>query len=284
MPELPEVETTRRGLIVSLEGTVITKVIKRRNKIRILIPDDFEKRIEGHMVLSIRRRAKYLQIFLSNGDVIICHLGMSGKFVIRKINDGVNGQENNTEFDKHDHVIFETKNSEYVIYNDPRRFGVMTICAETDLETHPLFKDMAVEPLGNEFNGDYLCDKLLNKNSPIKTVLLDQRIVVGLGNIYVCEALNIAKISPVKKACALRVDEVERLVPIIRNVLNRAIEAGGSSLKDFAKVDGDLGYFQHQFVSYGRENKPCKNDNCKGNIDRIIQSGRSTFYCPICQI
>ena len=275
MPELPEVETSRRGLIPILEGNTITKVIKRRDKIRIPIPEDFEKRITGQRVRTIKRRAKYIQIFLADGDVIICHLGMSGKFVIK--------QKDDKNFAKHDHVIFETDKNDLVIYNDPRRFGVMTICAESELENHKLFKDMAVEPLGNEFNGEYLHSQIKNRKSAIKTTLLDQRVVVGLGNIYVCEALNMAKISPVKKANTLTEIEIERLVPIIRNVLNRAIDAGGSSLKDFVKVDGDLGYFQHQFVTYGREKEPCKNEGCKGQIERIIQSARSTFYCPNCQ-
>ncbi|MCL4171100.1 UNVERIFIED_CONTAM: hypothetical protein GTU68_016086 [Idotea baltica] len=159
----------------------------------------------------------------------------------------------------------------------------MTICNESELENHKLFKSMAVEPLGNEFNADYLLEKISGKKTVIKGALLDQRIVVGLGNIYVCEALNMAKISPVRIAYELSNDEAEKLVPIIREILTRAIEAGGASLKDFAGVEGDLGYFQHQFSAYGREGEACKNDGCKGIIDRIIQGGRSTFYCPICQ-
>lgn len=275
MPELPEVETTRRGLMPTLKARTIIKVIKRRDKIRIPIPEDFVQRITGKKVKEIRRRAKYLQIFLSSGDVIICHLGMSGKFIIRK--------KDAEEFAKHDHVIFETDAGDLVIYNDPRRFGLMTICKEDELENHKLFKEMAVEPLGNEFNADYLLEKIRSKKTAIKGTLLDQRIVVGLGNIYVCEALNMARISPTTSACDLSRDQAERLVPIIRGVLSRAIDAGGSSLKDFAGTDGDLGYFQHQFVAYGREKEPCRNEGCGGTIDRIIQGGRSTFYCPACQ-
>ncbi len=275
MPELPEVETTRRGLIPSLKGNKIVGVIKRRNKIRIAIPDDFEKRIIGCRVLSVDRRAKYLQMPLDSGDIIICHLGMSGKFTVRKID--------NTPFEKHDHVIFETDQGEWIIYNDPRRFGLVTLCAQDELEDHKLFKKMAVEPLGNEFNGAYLKEKLKIKKSAIKINLLDQSVVVGLGNIYVCEALNIARISPIKKALDLSINNVEQLVVIIRDVLNRAIEAGGSSLKDFVGADGDLGYFQHQFVCYGREGEYCKNKDCPGEIKRINQGGRSTFYCPECQ-
>lgn len=275
MPELPEVETTKRGLTPSLKGRKIVGVIKRRDKIRILIPEDFEKRIIGRRVLSVDRRAKYLQMPLDSGDVIICHLGMSGKFTIRKKDD--------IPFEKHDHVIFETDQGEWIIYNDPRRFGLMTLCTQDELADHKLFKDMAVEPLGNQFSGVYLKEKLTGKKSAIKTNLLDQRVVVGLGNIYVCEALNMARISPVKKATDLSSDDTERLVPIIRDVLNRAIDAGGSSLKDFAGTDGDLGYFQHQFVCYGREGDPCRNNGCVGEIERINQGGRSTFYCPECQ-
>lgn len=275
MPELPEVETTRRGLLPALEGRMITNVIKRRDKIRILIPEDFEQKIKGTRVSRIARRAKYLQIFLDSGDVIICHLGMSGKFIIKDRDD--------KPYEKHDHIIFETDQGKLIIYNDPRRFGLMTICPEKILENHNLFKDMAVEPLGNEFNGNYLASKLASRNSPIKTALLDQHVVVGLGNIYVCEALNLAKISPLRKASELSESEIERLVQIIRDVLLQAIEAGGSSLKDFVGADGNLGYFQHHFVAYGREGESCQNEECRGNIERINQSGRSTFYCPSCQ-
>lgn len=275
MPELPEVETTRRGLAPVLEGKRITNVIKRRDKIRIPIPDEFVERVTGSRVLNIKRRAKYLQIFLDTQDVIICHLGMSGKFNIRK--------KDEQPFAKHDHVIFETDEGNLVIYNDPRRFGVITLCHSDKIDTHKLFKEMAVEPLGNEFHGDYLSDKIKKRSSAIKTTLLDQKIVVGLGNIYVCEALNMAKISPLKKALDLTKEEVEKIVPIIRDVLERAIDAGGSSLKDFAGADGELGYFQHQFTTYGRENEQCRNAGCSGVITRINQGGRSTFYCPTCQ-
>lgn len=275
MPELPEVETTKRGLAPILEGKRITKVHQRRDNIRIPIPKDFVKRIEGKKLKSIVRRAKYLQMFLESGDVIICHLGMSGKFMIKA--------KDETPFAKHDHVIFETEDNMVAIYNDPRRFGVMTICNEEDLEGHKLFKDMAAEPLGNEFNGEYLHDKIKKSNSAIKALLLNQKVVVGLGNIYVCEALNMAKISPHRKGIKIKPKETERLVPLIRDILTRAIEAGGSTLKDFAGADGDLGYFQHQFLAYGCEGEKCHNDGCGGTIERINQGGRSTFYCPKCQ-
>lgn len=275
MPELPEVETTRRGLMPALKEKKLVRVIKRRDKIRIDIPVDFVKKLEGRRVTGIERRAKYLRFYLDSDDVIICHLGMSGKFVIRDLND--------QPFDKHDHIIFETDDHKQIIYNDPRRFGLMTLCHIDDLDDHKLFRDMAAEPLGNEFNGEYLLEKIGAKKVAVKTALLDQKVVVGLGNIYVCEALNKARISPTRKACDITPDEAEKLVPIVREILIKAIDAGGSSLKDFAGADGDLGYFQHQFVTYGREGEDCVNDDCSGVIERIIQGGRSTFYCPDCQ-
>lgn len=275
MPELPEVETTKRGLAPVLEGKRIIKVHQRRDNIRIPIPSDFVEKIEGKVLKSIVRRAKYLQMFLESGHVIICHLGMSGKFVIK--------EKDETPFAKHDHVIFETEDGMMAIYNDPRRFGIMTICAEKDLEEHKLFKEMAVEPLGNEFNSEYLHDKIHKRNSAIKGLLLNQKVVVGLGNIYVCEALNMAKISPFRIGVNVKLEDTEKLVPLIRDILTRAIEAGGSTLKDFAGADGDLGYFQHQFNAYGREGEECHNNGCSGTIERVNQGGRSTFYCPLCQ-
>lgn len=275
MPELPEVETTRRGLMPALKDKKLVKVIKRRDKIRIDVPGDFVERLEGRRVTNIERRAKYLRLYLDSQDVIICHLGMSGKFIIRDADD--------QPFEKHDHIIFVTEDNKQIIYNDPRRFGLMTLCHADELEEHKLFRDMAAEPLGNEFNADYLHEKTKTRKVAIKAALLDQKVVVGLGNIYVCEALNKAQISPTRKACDITVDDAERLVPIIRTILLKAIDAGGSSLKDFAGADGDLGYFQHQFVTYGREGENCINENCGGVIKRINQGGRSTFYCPTCQ-
>jgi formamidopyrimidine-DNA glycosylase len=186
-------------------------------------------------------------------------------------------------FEKHDHIILETDAHDLVIYNDPRRFGLMTLCGTDELDQHPLFKHMGPEPLGNEFNAEYLMGQMKKRRSPIKTILLDQRVVVGLGNIYVCEALFLAGISPEKKGHDLGQDEGEKLVPIIRDVLLRAIDAGGSTLKDYARVDGELGYFQHEFKVYGREGEACPNEACEGEIRRIIISNRSTFYCPSCQ-
>lgn len=264
-----------RGLIPALKNRKLVKVIKRRDKIRIPVPVDFVKRLEGRKIIRLERRAKYLRFFLDSDDVIICHLGMSGKFII--------SDKNEAPYAKHDHIIFETDEEKQIIYNDPRRFGLITLCTAAELDDHKLFKDMAAEPLGNEFSGVYLRDKIRAKKITIKAALLDQKTVVGLGNIYVCEALNKARISPLRKACDISADEAETLVPIIRNILLDAIEAGGSSLKDFAGANGDLGYFQHQFVTYGREGEGCINQGCNGIITRINQGGRSTFYCPVCQ-
>lgn len=280
MPELPEVETVRRGISPLLEGRNLLKVIQRRDNLRIPLPDQFAERLTGRRVERISRRAKYLLFHLDQGEIMICHLGMSGKMTLRAAAD----RKPSDCFGKHDHVILESDRHDLVIYNDPRRFGLMTLCSENDLDQHPLFIHMGPEPLGNEFQEDYLLEKVKSRRSPIKTVLLDQRVVVGLGNIYVCEALFLAGISPVKKACDLDIAEVVKLVPIIRDVLQRAIEAGGSTLKDYARVDGELGYFQHEFKVYGREGETCPTPGCNEPVARLTQSGRSTFYCPACQV
>ena len=279
MPELPEVETVKKGIIPVLEGRRIFKVIQRRDTLRIPLPDNFSARLTGRTVERITRRAKYLLLHLDGAEILICHLGMSGKMTLKAAAD----RSVPDVFEKHDHIILETDAHDLVIYNDPRRFGLMTLCPTDELDQHRLFRDMGPEPLGNEFNAEYLLKKIEKRRSPIKNVLLDQRVVVGLGNIYVCEALFMAKISPEKKACDLDAEEGEKLVPVIRNILLRAIEAGGSTLKDYARVDGELGYFQHSFKVYGREGEACANEACNSDIERIIQSNRSTFYCPSCQ-
>lgn len=279
MPELPEVETVKRGISPLLEGRKLFQVIQRRDKLRIPLPDNFAERLRGRTVERITRRAKYLLIHLDEQETLICHLGMSGKMTLKAAKD----RDVPDVFEKHDHIILETDRHDLVIYNDPRRFGLMTLCKTDALDQHKLFRQMGPEPLGNEFNAEYLLKKIEKRRSPVKTILLDQRVVVGLGNIYVCEALFLAGISPEKKACDLSRDEVEKILPIIRDVLSRAIEAGGSTLKDYARVDGELGYFQHEFKVYGREGEDCKNVACDCKITRIIQSNRSTFYCPSCQ-
>ncbi len=279
MPELPEVETVRRGIIPLLEGRRLFQVIQRRDTLRIPLPDNFATRLRGRKVEQITRRAKYLLFHLDGQEILICHLGMSGKMTLTAAKD----RQKPDRFEKHDHVILESDRHDLVIFNDPRRFGLMTLCDQGELAQHSLFRNMGPEPLGNEFNAEYLYEKIKNRRSPIKNVLLDQRVVVGLGNIYVCEVLFLARVSPEKKASDLSLDEVEKIVPIVRDVLTRAIEAGGSTLKDYARVDGELGYFQHEFKVYGREGEDCPNGGCDTVIARIIQSNRSTFYCPTCQ-
>lgn len=279
MPELPEVETVKNGIIPLLEGRRLFRVIQRRDKLRIPLPDNFAERLTGRKIERISRRAKYLLLYLEGQEILICHLGMSGKMTLIAAKDRTVPDK----FEKHDHIILETDAHDLVIYNDPRRFGLMTLCPTDELDQHPLFRHMGPEPLGNEFNAQYLLSKMEKSRSPVKTVLLNQRVVVGLGNIYVCEALFLAGISPEKKANNLGLDEVENLVPIIRDVLLRAIEVGGSSLKDYARLDGELGYFQHEFKVYGREGELCKNEACEDKIQRIIIANRSTFYCPSCQ-
>ncbi len=279
MPELPEVETVKNGIIPLLEGRRLFRVIQRRDKLRIPLPDNFAERLTGRKVERITRRAKYLLLQLDGAEILICHLGMSGKMTLVAAKD----RNKPDEFEKHDHIILETDAHDLVIFNDPRRFGLMTLCKTEELDQHALFHHMGPEPLGNEFNAEYLMGKIEKRRSPIKTILLDQRVVVGLGNIYVCEALFLAGISPEKKAHDLMPDEVEKIVPIIRNVLQKAIAAGGSTLKDYAHVDGELGYFQHEFKVYGREGESCENALCNHKIVRITISNRSTFYCPSCQ-
>ncbi len=279
MPELPEVETVKRGIIPLLEGRRFFRVIQRRDKLRIPLPDNFSERLTGRRVERITRRAKYLLVHLDDHEILICHLGMSGKMTLVAAKDRLTPDI----FAKHDHIILETDHHDLIIFNDPRRFGLMTLCRADELDQHPLFRHMGPEPLGNEFHAEYLLQKMEKRRSPIKTALLDQRVVVGLGNIYVCEALFLAGISPEKKALDLGPSEMEKLVPIIRDVLLRAIEAGGSTIKDYAHLGGELGYFQQELKVYGREGKACPNTTCEGEIDRIIQSNRSTFYCPSCQ-
>jgi len=279
MPELPEVETIKKGIIPLLEGRHLFQVIQRRDKLRIPLPDNFAERLRGRQVMRITRRAKYLLFHLDGQEILICHLVMSGKMTLKAAQD----REQPDKFEKHDHVIFESDAGDLVIFNDPRRFGLMTLCGAGELDQHSLFRHLGPEPLGNEFNAEYLMQKIKKRRSPIKTILLDQRVVVGLGNIYVCEALFLAGISPEKRARDLKPDEAEKMVPIIRDVLLRAIEAGGSTLKDYAHPDGELGYFQHEFKVYGPAGEICSNKGCDREITRIIQSNRSTFYCPFCQ-
>ena len=290
MPELPEVETVRRGLAPAMEGARFKKVEVRRGDLRWPLPKDFAKRLEGQKVEGLGRRAKYLLADLSSGEVLLMHLGMSGSFRLRR-----NGQQflgdpryfEQAKDEKHDHVVFHLSNGATVTFNDPRRFGSMKLVARAKLEQEPLLRALGPEPLGNEFDAAMLAKACAGKKTSLKAALGDQRVVAGLGNIYVCEALFRARLSPKRPASTIAGrtgtpnERAEALVDAIKAVLNDAIKAGGSSLRDHRQADGSLGYFQHNFQVYDREGQPCP--HCKGKIKRIVQTGRSTFYCPACQ-
>jgi formamidopyrimidine-DNA glycosylase len=286
MPELPEVETVRRGLAPVLEGRVLTRVEARRPNLRFPFPDRFCDRLKGAKVTHLDRRAKYLVAYLDTHEALIMHLGMSGRFCVID-GGGVKTFDDyaySTGGDpKHDHVVLHVEGGAKIVYNDPRRFGFMDIVASGDIETCKHFAAMGPEPLGNQFNAKVLTNAFDGKKSPIKAALLDQANVAGLGNIYVCEALFRAGIAPQRHAGTLKRAEIEKLTTHIRAVLTDAIEAGGSTLRDFAATDGALGGFQERFDVYGREGEPCRCGVAKGIVARIVQSGRSTFYCPSCQ-
>jgi len=284
MPELPEVETVCRGLAPVMEGRKFSKVTLNRKDLRFPFPDKFKNRLEGNQLVGLKRRAKFLMGELSTGDTLIMHLGMSGRFTIEASSWPADDSPTNP---KHDHVIFEMqkraseKSAPLIIYNDPRRFGFMELLEPGDMGR---LKDLGPEPLSNHFNGPSLSDHLKDKKAPIKSALLDQNIVAGLGNIYVLEALHAAHISPKRLAKDVSQTEADDLVKEIKKTLELAIKAGGSTLNDFAAADGALGYFQHRFQVYGKEGGPCPTQGCSGEIDRIKQSGRSSFYCAKCQI
>ncbi len=277
MPELPEVETVVRGLRPPLEGHRLQQVEQRRAGLRFPFPDNFAQRLTGRRVERILRRAKYMLLHLDDGQVLLCHLGMSGRMVIVERLD----RESRPPLDRHDHVIFITDAGVEIRFNDARRFGVMDLVAADSLEDHPLLRALGPEPLGNDFNGPALAEALKGKRSPIKAALLDQRVVAGIGNIYACEALFFAGLSPRRQAYTVQGGRAEKLAGAVRSVLTRAIEAGGSSLRDYVQADGELGYFQHEWSVYGREGEPCI--TCGSAIKRLVQSGRSTFYCSSCQ-
>jgi len=275
MPELPEVETVMRGLAPHLEGRRLKSVQLNRKDLRVPFPRGFASRLEGTKVERLQRRAKYMLWHLDNQWAVIVHLGMSGKFTIYE--KGAIAASN-----VHDHVVLTTDAGTKIIYTDHRRFGLMTLARESEIESHPYFAKMGPEPLGNEFSGPGLSERLKGKKAPIKAALLDQHIVAGLGNIYVCEALWRARISPRRLAASVAGARADRLVPAIKDILNEAIASGGSTLRDYARTDGELGYFQHRFDVYDREGKSCR--ACKtGEIRRLVQSGRSTYFCPQCQ-
>ena len=295
MPELPEVETVRRGLAPVMEGSLIRRAELRRPDLRFPFPSGFAEALEGRRVVSLGRRAKYLLIDLDGGDVVIAHLGMSGSFRV----EGADAGETPGDFHRprgkdprHDHVVFHLETADgvrRVVYNDPRRFGFMDIARREDIAGHAFFRDLGAEPTGNALDADYVAAKFRGRQTPLKAALLDQKNIAGLGNIYVCEALWRAHLSPERLAGTLVTaagrpkKELVTLTGAIREVIADAIAAGGSTLRDHIRADGSLGYFQHSFSVYDREKEACRTPGCTGTIGRIVQGGRSTFYCAACQ-
>ncbi|MCT8158652.1 bifunctional DNA-formamidopyrimidine glycosylase/DNA-(apurinic or apyrimidinic site) lyase [Pseudoruegeria sp. SHC-113] len=282
MPELPEVETVRRGLAPVMEGQVIVRADVRRPDLRWPFPDNMAQRLTGARVERLRRRSKYILADLSTGETLLIHLGMSGRMQVSGTSVGTFAHEI-APLVKHDHVVLDMENGARIAFNDARRFGAMDLMATGQEAAHKLIAALGPEPLGNGFHADYLAERFSGKNTPIKAALLDQGIVAGLGNIYVCEVLHRVGVSPKRKAGNLSRRKIEALVPAVRAVLSEAIEAGGSSLRDHRQANGELGYFQHTFRVYGREGAPCATPGCGGTVKRIVQSGRSSFYCPQCQ-
>ncbi|QUJ76232.1 bifunctional DNA-formamidopyrimidine glycosylase/DNA-(apurinic or apyrimidinic site) lyase [Sulfitobacter albidus] len=282
MPELPEVETVRRGLAPVMEGAVIARAEVNRPDLRWPFPANMAERLTGQRVERLRRRSKYILADLSSGETLLVHLGMSGRMLVSGDPLGAFVHDHPAP-EKHDHVVLHMASGARVTFNDPRRFGAMDLMATGHEATHKLLERLGPEPLGNDFHEGVLIDAFAGKAAPVKSALLDQRIVAGLGNIYVCEALFRGGIHPRRHAGRIGRARVAGLVPIIREVLAEAIEAGGSSLRDFKQADGELGYFQHSFDVYGREGEACRRPGCAGRIARIVQSGRSSFYCTVCQ-
>ena len=286
MPELPEVETVRCGLVPAMEGLRITRAEIRRPDLRWPFPPDMGARLTGARVMQLRRRSKYLLADLDRGDSLIIHLGMSGRMVISGLAAvHVPGQFHfdHPAAEKHDHVVLHMESGARITFNDPRRFGAMDLCATDALEGHRLLAGIGPEPLGNDFHAGYLAARLHGRRTPVKAALLDQRIVAGLGNIYVCEALFRAGIHPARASGRIGRARIEALTEAIRDTLRAAIEAGGSSLRDYRQANGELGYFQHSFRVYGRAGGACASVDCRDTVRRIVQSGRSSFYCPSCQ-
>jgi formamidopyrimidine-DNA glycosylase len=299
MPELPEVETVRRGLQPVMEGAKIVKAEARRKDLRFPFQKDFVARLTGQTVTGLGRRAKYLLADLGSGDVLLMHLGMSGSFRVQKAGEDEPGRFHHARGKDaaHDHVVFHMSSGADIVFNDPRRFGYMKVIARNALDDEPLLRGLGPEPLGNEFDAALLARSCAGKKTSLKAALLDQRVVAGLGNIYVCEALFRAHLSPRRLAATLATkagqrkgvaggeptDHARRLVEAIHAVLNAAIKAGGSSLRDHRQTSGELGYFQHAFKVYDREGEPCPTPGCGGVVRRFTQNGRSTFWCPKCQ-
>jgi len=292
MPELPEVETVRCGLAPIIEGAVIDKVELRRPDLRAPFPPRFARRLTGRTVVALGRRAKYLLADLDDGNVLVIHLGMSGSLRIESEGAAaLPGMFYHTRAERrtHDHVVFHLSSGPRIIFNDPRRFGLMDLVRRRELDDTKHFRRLGIEPLGNEFDGAALARLFAGRSAPLKSALMDQRLIAGLGNIYVCEALWRAHLSPERPAGAIVTKTgqpkaaAERLAIAIREVLLDAIAAGGSSLRDHRRIDGELGDFQHDFAVYDREGQPCRTKGCRGTIGRKVQSGRSTFYCALCQ-
>jgi len=282
MPELPEVETVRRGLAPVMEGGTIARAEVNRPDLRWPFPDRMADRLAGQKVTALRRRSKYILADLASGETLLIHLGMSGRMLISGDAQGRFVHDHPAP-EKHDHVVLHMADGARITFNDPRRFGAMDLLPTDGAEAHPLLAVLGPEPLGNGFHEEYFVAALKTRTMPAKSALLDQRIVAGLGNIYVCEALFRAGISPKRRVNNLSSARIASLVPIIRDVLGDAIAAGGSSLRDFRQADGELGYFQHNFDVYDREGLPCRRPGCDGIVARVVQSGRSSFYCPRCQ-
>lgn len=296
MPELPEVETVRRGLAPVMEGARIARAEIRRPDLRFPFPDRFAARLEGRRITALGRRAKYLLVHLDDGTVVICHLGMSGSYRIETGDDAALPgafHHARSKDSAHDHVVLHLEtaggSAARVIYNDPRRFGFMLLAREDGLAEHAALRGLGLEPTGNALDGAALARLFRDRRTPLKAALLDQRLIAGLGNIYVCEALWRARLSPLRSAGTLANRDgkpgvrAERLAQAIRAVIAEAIAAGGSSLRDHVQADGTLGYFQHSFAVYDREGEPCPAPGCRHAVHRLVQSGRSTFHCPACQ-
>jgi formamidopyrimidine-DNA glycosylase len=292
MPELPEVETVRRGLEPAMVGARILAVEQRRPDLRFPFPEGFAERLTGQEVTALGRRAKYLLADLSSEEVLVMHLGMTGRFLVNQNGATFAPGEFHAEAGgerTHDHVVFRLSNGATIIYNDARRFGFMDLTPRISLAESRHFRDMGIEPLGNELSGDVIARLFAGRKAPLKAALMDQRLIAGLGNIYVCEALFRAGLNPQAPAGSLATltgrprAKAHGLANTIRDVLTEAVEAGGSTLRDFAQTDGSLGYFQHSFRVYDREGEACVTPGCRGLVHRVVQGGRSTFYCAVCQ-
>lgn len=282
MPELPEVETVRAGLSPAMLGQVIIQADVNRPDLRWPFPENMATRLQGARVQSLRRRSKYILMDFSSDETLLIHLGMSGRMLVSGVGIG-QFHRDHPQKDRHDHVVFHMENGARVTFNDPRRFGAMDLTTSADLPNHKFLASLGPEPLGNTFNETYLSSHLQKRKTAVKSALLDQKLVAGLGNIYVCEALFRAGISPTRRSDRISKPRASSLVPHIRNVLTEAIASGGSSLRDHRQADGELGYFQHNFAVYDRAGEACQTEGCAQEIRRIVQSGRSSFYCPDCQ-